>query len=168
MRFKSYRLEKVLASDLQLVLDPRLHICSLLKQNALIEQTRLAPISFQMMVVLCEAYPLKCPYEMLVSIQLEISVEEASIRLYNAINEDEGKATFDALMRSVRNSVSRLRDALSPLSIDIESSKDGEYGFRLPKNDLVSRLRTRVDVLEDENRTPVQLRQSFHSRRAIS
>lgn len=164
-RFKRYRLEGILPAEDLLVLDPQLKLCTRIQGAFFVEQVHMTDFEFAMLSALCEMHPLGCSYEKAVSVRERISEEEATLRLLNALS-DEG--TAEKVIHPVRSIMTRLRESIFPLGIDIGSGKEGKYSFQLPQNTLLARLQTKVQELDDQTHSSIDTRRRGHRQKKVS
>jgi hypothetical protein len=98
-------------------------ILSLLSGEELIEQQLLTDSEMYLISELFAAYPDYCPYEVLLSAMSNESLEKCRQQVLWGLEE----GTIDAVMRPVRNLLSRCRMKLHPFGIEITSLHETGY-----------------------------------------
>jgi hypothetical protein len=123
-QFRFFRLPGVLPEGHILVLNTHPYSLSTFvftqlsaEPHGLVAQEVLTELEMYVLVVLIEAYPHYCPYEVLQAAITDEVVSQARATVYRAAEE----RTLDRSMKPVRNVLSRLRTKLRSFRIDIHS-----------------------------------------------
>jgi hypothetical protein len=123
-QFRYFRLPGVLPEGHVLVLNTHPYSLStfILTQlsgevHGLVAQEVLTELEMYVLVVLLEAYPHYCPYEILQAAITDEVITQARASVYRAAEA----RTLDRSMKPVRNVLSRLRAKLRSFRIDIHS-----------------------------------------------
>ena len=121
--YKTYEFPLLLRENTRLVLNSEKGILSLLAGNDLVEQQVFSASEMYLVAELFGAYPDYCPYEVLLSALTNDSLEKCHKQVMWGLEE----GMIDAVMRPVRNLLSRCRMKLQPFGIGITSLYETGY-----------------------------------------
>jgi hypothetical protein len=121
-QYKRYELPTVLNGD-ALILNTEKGILTQLAGEEIKEQQLLTDTEMYLIAELLGIYPDYCPYEVLLSAQSNETLDKCHDRVQWALEE----GTIDAVMRPVRNLLSRCRMKLHPFGLEITSLHETGY-----------------------------------------
>lgn len=121
--FQRFAMSTLLPEGGSLILNSEKGILSLLTGEELVEQQLLTDSEMYLIAELFAAYPDYCPYEVLLSALTNDSLEKCRKQVMWGLEE----GMIDAMMRPVRNLLSRCRMKLQPFGIGITALHETGY-----------------------------------------
>jgi hypothetical protein len=122
-QYKRYHLPTIFSNGDVLILNTGKGILTRLAEQEIIEQQILTDYEMYVIAELFENYPEYCPYEVLLSAQTNESVEKCREQIFSGLE----LGTFGAIMRPVRNTLSRCLMKLHPFGIEVTSLHETGY-----------------------------------------
>ena len=126
-RFISYGLSNLLPEDSKLVLDNELRILSELRPLGeacnIVEQQQFTDQEWILLCMALASHPYYCPFADLLAAQTGRPLEKCQRAVNRALEEGD----IDAVMRPVRNTLSRCRLKTRPFGLDIRSMIETGY-----------------------------------------